>query len=87
MWDEEDGFFYDVLCSPDGKTERLKVRSMVGLLPLCAVTIFEQKIATKYPEAQRTILRFLEKRPELMTFIHDPLKPGRRESSSSVHSQ
>ena len=41
MWDEEDGFFYDVLRLPDGKAQRLKVRSMVGLLPLCAVTVFE----------------------------------------------
>ena len=37
LWDEEDGFFYDVLRLPDGTAERLKVRSMVGLLPLCAV--------------------------------------------------
>ena len=36
MWDEEDGFFYDVLRLPDGSATRLKVRSMVGLLPLCA---------------------------------------------------
>ena len=41
MWDEEDGFYYDVLRLPDGRAERLKVRSMVGLLPLCAATIFE----------------------------------------------
>ena len=41
MWDEEDGFFYDVLRLPDGNAQRLKVRSMVGLLPLCAVTVFE----------------------------------------------
>lgn len=41
MWDEEDGFFYDVLQLPDGRSQRLKVRSMVGLLPLCAVTVFE----------------------------------------------
>jgi len=41
MWDEEDGFFYDVLRRPDGRAERLKVRSLVGLLPLCAVTVFE----------------------------------------------
>jgi hypothetical protein len=40
MWDEEDGFFYDVLRLPDGRAQRLKVRSMVGLLPLCAVTVF-----------------------------------------------
>ena len=41
MWDEEDGFFYDVLQLPNGQAQRLKVRSMVGLLPLCAVTVFE----------------------------------------------
>ena len=35
MWDEEDGFYYDVLRLPDGSSQRLKVRSMVGLLPLC----------------------------------------------------
>jgi hypothetical protein len=36
MWDEEDGFYYDLLRLPDGSSQRLKVRSMVGLLPLCA---------------------------------------------------
>ena len=36
MWDERDGFYYDVLRLPDGTARRLKVRSMVGLLPLCA---------------------------------------------------
>ena len=36
MWDEEDGFYYDLLGLPDGSAQRLKVRSMVGLLPLCA---------------------------------------------------
>ncbi len=39
LWDEEDGFFYDVLRLPDGQAQRLKVRSMVGLLPLCATTV------------------------------------------------
>ena len=39
MWDEEDGFFYDVLRLPDGTGQRLKVRSLVGLLPLCATTV------------------------------------------------
>ena len=41
MWDEEDGFYYDVLRLPDGRAERLKVRSLVGLLPLCATTVIE----------------------------------------------
>ncbi len=39
MWDEDDGFFYDVLRLPDGTASRMKVRSMVGLLPLCAATV------------------------------------------------
>jgi mannosylglycerate hydrolase MGH1-like protein len=75
MWDEEDGFFYDVLRLPDGSSRRLKVRSMVGLLPLCAVTVFEGKMNTDSPifEAFR---RFLLARPELRTAVHDPLKPG-----------
>ena len=50
MWDEEDGFFYDVLRLPDGQAQRLKVRSMVGLLPLCAATTFEGELLAKYPE-------------------------------------
>src|SRR4030095_6263083 len=41
MWDEEDGFYYDLLRLPDGSATRLKVRSMVGLLPLCATSVVE----------------------------------------------
>ena len=44
MWDEEDGFFYDVLRLPNGQAQRLKVRSMVGLLPLAATTVFEGEL-------------------------------------------
>jgi hypothetical protein len=76
MWDEADGFFYDVLRTPDGHAQRLKVRSMVGLLPLCAVTVFEGKMVAKYPELGQRMRRFLEARPELRAFIHDPAKPG-----------
>ena len=76
MWDEQDGFFYDVLRTPDGRGERLKVRSMVGLLPLCAVTVFEGKLAKQYPEVGQTIVEYLQRRPELTAFIHDPLKSG-----------
>jgi hypothetical protein len=76
MWDEQDGFFYDVLRLPDGRAERLKVRSMVGLLPLCAVTVFEGKVLDKYPELQEPLRTFLGARQELRTFIHDPAKQG-----------
>ena len=76
MWDEQDGFFYDVLRLPDGRAERLKVRSMVGLLPLCAATVFDGAVMAKYPEIGRRFLRFVESRPELRASIHDPLKTG-----------
>jgi len=76
MWDEEDGFFYDVLRLPNGTAQRLKVRSMVGLLPLCAVTVFEGELTRKYPELEGEWRRFLEGRPELTAFIHDPSRIG-----------
>jgi hypothetical protein len=76
MWDEEDGFFYDILQLPDGRAERLKVRSMVGLLPLCAVTVFDGKVLEKDPELRSRFTQFLEVRPELTQFVHDPLRLG-----------
>ena len=77
MWDEEDGFFYDVLRLPDGQAQRLKVRSMVGLLPLCAATVFDGAVLAKYPELRERFRRFLDARPELQRLIHDPTKAGR----------
>ncbi len=76
MWDEEDGFYYDVLRLPNGQAQRLKVRSMVGLLPLCAATTFEGELVKKDPEVMERLQWFLEARPELRTAIHDPLKLG-----------
>ena len=72
MWDEEDGFFYDVLRLPDGQAQRLKVRSMVGLLPLCAATVFEPQVFAKYPEIARRFERFMEARPELRSCFSRP---------------
>ncbi len=76
MWDERDGFFYDVLRLPDGRAERLKVRSMVGLLPLCAATVFEGEVVERYPRYGDRLRRFVEARPELRSFIHDPGEVG-----------
>jgi hypothetical protein len=76
MWDEEEGFFYDVLRLPDGSAQRLKVRSMVGLLPVCAATAFDGKVLSLYPEIERRARRFLTARPEMRQAIHDPGKPG-----------
>jgi len=76
MWDEEDGFFYDVLRLPNGEARRLKVRSMVGLLPLCAATPFEPAIFEKHPEINERFDAFLHIRPEMRASFHDPRKIG-----------
>jgi hypothetical protein len=76
MWDEEDGFYYDVLRLPNGQAQRLKVRSMVGLLPLCAATAFDGAFLAKYPEIVERLLWFLDARPELRASIHDAEKVG-----------
>ena len=55
MWDEEDGFYYDVLRLPDGSARRLKVRSMVGLLPLCATTVIEPWQRERVPRVVKTL--------------------------------
>lgn len=76
MWDDEDGFFYDVLRLPNGQSQRLRVRSMVGLLPLCAATTFDGKVMAKYPEVGERLKSFLQARPEIRAAIHDPSKKG-----------
>ncbi len=55
MWDEEDGFYYDVLRLPDGSARRLKVRSMVGLLPLCATTVIEPWQRERMPRVAKIL--------------------------------
>ncbi len=70
MWDEEDGFYYDVLRLPDGSSQRLKVRSMVGLLPLCATTIIEKSQRERAPRLVQHIRERLRRMPELLESIH-----------------
>ncbi|NBU76477.1 MAG: glucosidase, partial [Planctomycetes bacterium] len=71
MWDEEDGFFYDVLRKSDGSSTRLKVRSMVGLIPLCAVYSFEQDVLETIPELGDLLPRLKEKFPVQHSLFHD----------------
>jgi hypothetical protein len=70
MWDEEDGFYYDVLRLPDGSAQRLKLRSMVGLLPLCATTVVEQWQRERVPEVVEAFQKRLKRMPELMQSVH-----------------
>jgi hypothetical protein len=69
MWDEEDGFFYDLLHFPDGRAERLKVRSMVGLLPLCASTVFEASMLEHHPRIQELTEVFRKRHSEVLKHI------------------
>ena len=75
MWDEEDGFYYDVLRLPDGSAARLKVRSMVGLLPLCATTAIEKWQRDQAPRLVAGFVEHLRRIPELLESIH-PTGPG-----------
>jgi hypothetical protein len=70
MWDEEDGFYYDVLRFPDGSSTRLKVRSMVGLLPLCATTVIEPWQRERMPGLNANLQARLRRMPELRNSIH-----------------
>jgi len=70
MWDEEDGFYYDVLRLPDGRAKRLKVRSMVGLLPLCATTVIEPWQRERVPAVVRILRERVQRMPELRDSIH-----------------
>ena len=69
MWDEEDGFFYDLLRLPDGQALRLKVRSLVGLLPLCASTMFDADSVTRHPKLMEMIALFRKRHPELVSHV------------------
>jgi hypothetical protein len=75
MWDEEDGFYYDLLRLPDGSATRLKVRSMVGLLPLCATTVIERWQRERIPDTMAQLTERMRRMPELMQTIH-PTGPG-----------
>jgi len=75
MWDEEDGFYYDLLRLPDGSATRLKVRSMVGLLPMCATTVIEAWQRERVPRAIAGVMERWRRMPELLEAIH-PTGPG-----------
>jgi Glycosyl hydrolase family 63 C-terminal domain len=70
MWDEADGFYYDVLHLPDGGTTRLQVRSMVGLLPLCATTVVERWQREQVPLLTARVFERFRRMPELRDSIH-----------------
>jgi len=69
LWNEEDGFFYDVLKLPDGSQFPMKIRSMVGLIPLFAVETLEPDVLDKLPDFKKRLEWFIENRPDLTANI------------------
>jgi hypothetical protein len=79
LWDEEDSFYYDVLALPDGRSVPLKVRSMVGLIPLFAVETLEPETLARVPEFDRRLTWLLKNRPDLAQLVSRWQEPGRGE--------
>jgi hypothetical protein len=76
LWDEEDGFYYDVLRLPRGEAMRVKVRSMVGLIPLFASAIFSSEILERLPRVKKRLAHFVELNADLVTQISNPSELG-----------
>ena len=76
MWDEEDGFYYDLLRLPDGSATRLKVRSLVGLLPLAATTVFTREMVEQMPEFIERARWFRQYHERMTSTIANAGRPG-----------
>ncbi|MBZ5618014.1 MAG: glucosidase [Acidobacteriia bacterium] len=79
MWDEGDGFFYDVLHFPDGRHTPLKVRSLVGLIPVFAVETLEPRLIDRFPGFKRRMQWFIENRGDLTHNVASMVIPGKGE--------
>lgn len=79
LWNEDDGFFYDVLHLPEGEPFPMKVRSMVGLIPLYAVETLEPEVLEQLPDFKRRMEWFIDNRPDLIGNVACMRSPGRGE--------
>src|SRR5262245_9416180 len=79
MWDAADGFFYDVLHMPDGQHTPMRVRSMVGLIPLFAVQTLDSKMVDRLPGFKRRMEWFVENRKDLTANVACMRTPGKGE--------
>jgi hypothetical protein len=69
LWDDEDQFYYDVLCLPNNQRVRLRIRSVVGLIPLFAVETLEPEMLDRLPGFRRRLEWFLMHRPDLASLV------------------
>ncbi|NNE45314.1 MAG: glucosidase, partial [Rhodothermales bacterium] len=77
LWDDKDGFYYDLIHTPDDRYHPIRVRSFVGLIPLLAVEVIEPELLEMLPRFRRRMEWFAEYRPELMQHISGMGLPGR----------
>ncbi|MEX5212994.1 MAG: glucosidase [Nitrospiraceae bacterium] len=76
LWNKEDGFFYDVLHLPDGRSLPLKVRSMVGLIPLFAVETLDSELIDRLPRFKHRMQWFMENRPDFASHVETQTEDG-----------
>jgi Glycosyl hydrolase family 63 C-terminal domain len=79
LWNDEDGFFYDVLRMPSGERQPLKIKSMVGLIPLFAVETLEPELLDRLPGFKRRLEWFIDNRPDLTSNVACMRTEGRAE--------
>jgi hypothetical protein len=77
LWDEQDGFFYDMLRCPGGERQPVRLRSIVGLMPLFAVQVLEQREHEGLPGLRERLLGFLHHRPDLAELVSRWTEPGK----------
>ena len=80
LWDEDDQFYYDMLHKPNGDAELLKVRSMVGLIPLFAVEVLTPELLEQLPDFKRRVEWVLNNRPDLASLVSSWDNPGSGET-------
>jgi hypothetical protein len=76
LWNRDDGFFYDVLHMPDGRTFPLKVRSLVGLIPLFAVETLDSELIDRLPRFKHRMQWFIENRPDFSSHVETQSQDG-----------
>lgn len=69
LWDEQDGFYYDMLRKPDGSADRLRLRSLVGLIPMFAQIVFDEEKWDKLPRLKQHLGWFMSQRPDLVQLV------------------
>jgi hypothetical protein len=77
LWDEKEGFFYDILALPDGRHIKMRLRSIVGLIPMFAVEVLDSEVFDRLPEFAARTRWFLQHRPDLAGLVSHWTEPGK----------